>query len=192
MVMHPSPGHYSGTLVNALLHHCRLPALRLEALAAAEGEGEALLGATPAVDAEDGEEEGLLDGDWDEDDLGGCGGPGAASGPPAGLGGLASAAAAGGLLPGGAATTIRPGIVHRLDKGTTGLVVVAKTDAALASLSNQVRGAERSAAPPRACTSPPGCRGCSSPLTRGALSALWQLPQAPVSSSPRLPLLAPY
>ena len=29
MVMHPSPGHYSGTLVNALLHHCRLPAVQL-------------------------------------------------------------------------------------------------------------------------------------------------------------------
>lgn len=32
-------------------------------------------------------------------------------------------------------STLRPGIVHRLDKGTTGVLVVAKTRAALASLS---------------------------------------------------------
>jgi hypothetical protein len=35
---------------------------------------------------------------------------------------------------------VRPGIVHRLDKGTTGLVVVAKSDAAHASLAQQVKG----------------------------------------------------
>lgn len=29
MVMHPAPGHYTGTLVNALLHHCQLPAMQL-------------------------------------------------------------------------------------------------------------------------------------------------------------------
>ncbi|KAK9785433.1 hypothetical protein WJX73_005392 [Symbiochloris irregularis] len=34
---------------------------------------------------------------------------------------------------------LRPGIVHRLDKGTTGLVVVAKHDAALAHLSAQFK-----------------------------------------------------
>ena len=31
MVAHPSPGHASGTLVNALLHRFQLPALRLNA-----------------------------------------------------------------------------------------------------------------------------------------------------------------
>ena len=36
---------------------------------------------------------------------------------------------------------IRPGIVHRLDKGTTGLLVVAKTDAALAGPGRAVQGA---------------------------------------------------
>ncbi len=62
-VVHPAPGHTRGTLVNALLHHCRnLP----------------------------------------------------------GIGGVE-----------------RPGIVHRLDKDTSGLMVVAKTDAALASLQQQ-------------------------------------------------------
>lgn len=58
LVVHPAPGHASGTLVNALLHHCR--------------------------------------------DLGGVGG------------------------------VQRPGIVHRLDKETSGLMVVAKNDAAMA------------------------------------------------------------
>lgn len=58
LVVHPAPGHGSGTLVNALLHHCR--------------------------------------------DLGGVGG------------------------------VERPGIVHRLDKDTSGLMVVAKNDAAMA------------------------------------------------------------
>ena len=60
MVVHPAPGHFSGTLVNALLHHC--PGL-------------------------------------------------------AGIGGVA-----------------RPGIVHRLDQDTSGLIVVAKTEAAMSAL----------------------------------------------------------
>jgi len=39
-------------------------------------------------------------------------------------------------LPG---TAVRPGIVHRLDRDTSGLLVVAKTDAALENLSDQFR-----------------------------------------------------
>jgi 23S rRNA pseudouridine1911/1915/1917 synthase len=39
-------------------------------------------------------------------------------------------------LPG---TAVRPGIVHRLDRDTSGLLVVAKTDAALEDLSDQFR-----------------------------------------------------
>lgn len=65
LVVHPAPGHASGTLVNALLHHCR--------------------------------------------DL-------------AGIGGVR-----------------RPGIVHRLDKGTSGVLVVAKHDAAHAALARQFK-----------------------------------------------------
>ncbi|OGW23445.1 MAG: RNA pseudouridine synthase, partial [Nitrospinae bacterium RIFCSPLOWO2_12_FULL_47_7] len=65
MVVHPAPGHGSGTLVNALLYHCS----------------------------------GLT-----------------------GIGGVE-----------------RPGIVHRLDKETSGLVVVAKTDAAMQSLAHQFK-----------------------------------------------------
>jgi 23S rRNA pseudouridine1911/1915/1917 synthase len=65
LVVHPAPGHASGTLVNALLHHCP--------------------------------------------DLGGIGGE------------------------------IRPGIVHRLDKDTSGAMVVAKNAAALEALAKQFK-----------------------------------------------------
>jgi len=65
LVVHPAPGNYSGTLVNALLAHCR--------------------------------------------DLSGIGGK------------------------------LRPGIVHRLDKNTSGLMVVAKTDRAHRALAQQVK-----------------------------------------------------
>jgi len=65
LVVHPSPGHASGTLVHALLHHCR--------------------------------------------DLSGVGGE------------------------------LRPGIVHRLDKGTSGLIVAAKHDRAHRHLALQFR-----------------------------------------------------
>ncbi len=72
MVVHPAPGNYSGTLVNALLYHCR-------------------------------------------DSLSGVGG------------------------------VMRPGIVHRIDKDTSGLLVVAKNDFAHAALSDElkVHGIER-------------------------------------------------
>jgi 23S rRNA pseudouridine1911/1915/1917 synthase len=65
MVVHPAHGHPSGTLVNALLHHCR--------------------------------------------DLSGIGG------------------------------VTRPGIVHRLDKGTSGVMVAAKNDAAHNALAKQFK-----------------------------------------------------
>ncbi|MBR3680478.1 MAG: RluA family pseudouridine synthase [Clostridia bacterium] len=72
MVVHPAPGNYTGTLVNALLYHCR-------------------------------------------DSLSGIGG------------------------------VMRPGIVHRIDKDTTGLLVVAKNDMAHAALSEELsyHGIER-------------------------------------------------
>jgi 23S rRNA pseudouridine1911/1915/1917 synthase len=65
MVVHPAAGHFQGTLVNALLHHCR--------------------------------------------DLSGIGG------------------------------FLRPGIVHRLDKDTSGLIVVAKSDSAHQELAKQFK-----------------------------------------------------
>lgn len=66
MVVHPAPGNYSGTLVNALLYHC----------------GDSL----------------------------------------SGINGV-----------------IRPGIVHRIDKNTSGLLIVAKTDSAHKILAEQIK-----------------------------------------------------
>lgn len=66
MVVHPAPGNYDGTLVNALLYHC-------------EGRLSTING------------------------------------------------------------VIRPGIVHRIDKDTSGLLIVAKNDAAHASLAEQIK-----------------------------------------------------
>ena len=66
MVVHPAPGHYSGTMVNALMYHCR-------------------------------------------DNLSGING------------------------------VLRPGIVHRIDKDTTGLVVACKNDKAHLALSEQLK-----------------------------------------------------
>ena len=66
MVVHPAPGNYSGTLVNALLYHCR-------------------------------------------DSLSGING------------------------------VLRPGIVHRIDKDTSGLLIVAKSDKAHIGLAEQIK-----------------------------------------------------
>ena len=65
MVVHPAPGHYSGTLVNALMYHCH--------------------------------------------DLSGING------------------------------VLRPGIVHRIDRDTTGLLIVCKNDTAHASIAAQLK-----------------------------------------------------
>src|SRR5579859_6442197 len=56
----------------------------------------------------------------------------------------------------------RPGIVHRLDKDTTGLMVVAKTDRAHASLSRQFAD-----------------HGRSGVMQRGYLAFAWGVPEAP-------------
>ena len=66
MVVHPAPGHYSGTLVNALMYHCK------DSLSGINGE-------------------------------------------------------------------IRPGIVHRIDKDTSGLLIVAKNDTAHRGLAGQIK-----------------------------------------------------
>jgi 23S rRNA pseudouridine1911/1915/1917 synthase len=89
MVMHPSPGHCSGTMVNALLYHCGI------------SEGIPLDDSDPGMGSS-------LDSTVDASNNNNN-------------------------------KSIRPGIVHRLDKGTTGLVVVAKSDIAHASLSKQFK-----------------------------------------------------
>jgi 23S rRNA pseudouridine1911/1915/1917 synthase len=86
LVVHPAAGHWTGTLVNALIAHC----------------GESL----------------------------------------SGIGGVK-----------------RPGIVHRLDKDTTGLMVVAKTDHAHRALAGQFAD-----------------HGREGPLRRGYLAFVWSVP----------------
>lgn len=86
MVVHPAPGNWTGTLVNALIHHC----------------GDSLKG----------------------------------------IGGVR-----------------RPGIVHRLDKDTSGVMVVAKTEEAHAGLSAQFAD-----------------HGRSGPLERAYLALVWGAP----------------
>jgi len=129
VVVHPGARHQSGTLVNVLLYHC---------------------GVREAVSTE-GDEEGDERDDDDDDD-----GDGdlddaipSSNSPPASASSSSAAAAASSapkqqhryrtppsLLTG---SGTRPGIVHRLDKGTTGLLVVAKTPEAHASLAGQFR-----------------------------------------------------
>ncbi|GMH20644.1 hypothetical protein Nepgr_022485 [Nepenthes gracilis] len=98
MVVHPAPGNATGTLVNAILHHCSLP---IVALANTEGTSEA---------------ENTSDDDlsmFSTDQI---------------------------FTPGTTFSSyIRPGIVHRLDKGTSGLLVVAKDEHSHAYLSEQFK-----------------------------------------------------
>jgi 23S rRNA pseudouridine1911/1915/1917 synthase len=85
MVTHPAHGHFSGTLVNALLYHLGRDASAGLTVEDADDDAE---------EGEEREEDG-----YDEEVL----------------------------LP-GQGDSIRPGIVHRLDKGTSGLLVIAKNE----------------------------------------------------------------
>jgi len=91
MVVHPAPGHRSGTLVHALLHHVD--------------------GQTVAADDEEG--------GADDEEVG-----------------LSMVNA---LPDSPDHPIVRPGIVHRLDKGTSGLLVVAKRDRAHQPLADQFK-----------------------------------------------------
>lgn len=101
MVTHPAPGNWSGTLVNALVHHCELPV-------ACEAIGETFVDEIEEDDS-DNEDERL---DPSEN-----------------------------LIPNihRGVLTVRPGIVHRLDKGTSGLLVIAKDEHAHEHLSKQFK-----------------------------------------------------
>ena len=91
LVMHPAPGHPTGTLVNALLAH--IPGLDQATATESDDVAEAGEG--------DEHEEGIH---WPEE-----------------------------------RGTVRPGIVHRLDKDTSGLLVVAKDATTHAALAQQMR-----------------------------------------------------
>lgn len=216
MVMHPSPGHYSGTLVNALLHHCQLPAMQLRADSAPplslEAAAAAAAGAAEGRAGGGGSDGGSSDGQGEQPAAAG-GPPPAAQHPASAAGGSAASLdqgsqlssveadsldeeedeegagftlvpSAGGARAGDA--TIRPGIVHRLDKGTTGLLVVAKTDAAHLSLAQQAskRGTPRPL--PLCCHSATQAqRGCCAPLLPGDAAPASPLrPLAPTLQTP--------
>ena len=161
MVIHPAPGNYTGTLVNAVLNHCKLPIQQL----LPEGQGPD----REAADRRDGsgtvsEDDSELS-DEDDDEPRGIALPAASTAgfyevtvahgqaavhlnahqsawnapgvrwwpsegrtSPALLVKISAMPCVQGTAP---ASNIRPGIVHRLDKGTTGLLVVAKTERAL-------------------------------------------------------------
>jgi len=122
LVVHPAPGNYTGTLVNALLHHLQLPAVTVTL-------GNQLpKGLVEVSDNDD-------DGDVGEDgDLAAVGISNTVTGSrhpdEHTRGGTKdevpndSESRKGGDQP----VVIRPGIVHRLDKGTSGLMVIAKDD----------------------------------------------------------------
>jgi hypothetical protein len=192
MVMHPSPGHYSGTLVNALLHHCQLPAMQLGTGAAAplSLEGAAAAAATAAEASSSGSSSGGGGQHASQAALAGpTAGSNGASATPHGAAETADATPSlvthvqrgeqeveeveeeeeeeGGssfrlLRPASTGDgAVRPGIVHRLDKGTTGLLVVAKTDAAHMSLAQQARGREAGGACAGDITCSAAVSGCS-------------------------------
>lgn len=100
MVVHPAPGHPSGTLVNALLHHCG----RLPAAPAYRAEG------PPVPDGSD-----ELETDDEADPVEPASAPSQLS-----IGGQQ-----------------RPGIVHRIDQGTSGVLVCAKDEPTLVGLQAQ-------------------------------------------------------
>jgi len=125
MVVHPSPGHPSGTLVNAVLHHCGVERLVLSSAGSSSGEGAHV------------EDLGFEDGDLDEEEDGLGDKEGSeriekGDEEPSTAGGFSASLE---IVPG----VVRPGIVHRLDKGTSGLIVVAKDDRTLAALSAQFK-----------------------------------------------------
>ncbi|KAL8514821.1 hypothetical protein ACS0TY_013784 [Phlomoides rotata] len=100
MVVHPAPGNATGTLVNGILHHCRLSTVCFSS--------EAL----PDTDDDSGDELNAFS--LNQGHIGGIGF------------GLCEA-------------SIRPGIVHRLDKGTSGLLVVAKDEHSHSYLAEQFK-----------------------------------------------------
>lgn len=176
MVVHLSPGHTTGTLVNALLAHCGLPACDAipcgssgstdgssagrGLLSAAAGQngvaaadaagvggssvgngGVSVLGGMLQEDdldeGEDDEEEELLPPSTATAAVSNSNSDVITAGVATGLTGSSSSSSSSGV--GDGKGIIRPGIVHRLDRGTSGLMVVAKTDAVHAALCQQFK-----------------------------------------------------
>lgn len=127
VVVHPGARHQSGTLVNVLLYHCGVR----EAVSNGDGEEQQEQHKQQfGGEVEDDEDD--EDGDLDSEDRQ----EGAPSSPSSSSSTSKHYRTPPSLLTG---SGTRPGIVHRLDKGTTGLLVVAKTPEAHASLAAQFR-----------------------------------------------------
>eukprot|EP00879_Flechtneria_rotunda_P010308 GHRR01010777.1.p1 GENE.GHRR01010777.1~~GHRR01010777.1.p1 ORF type:complete len:379 (+),score=113.93 GHRR01010777.1:103-1239(+) len=181
MVVHPSPGRATGTLVNALLAHCGLSALSASDLAsgntsASSAAGGGLLSSLAAMDWDAETDDGDINStDDDGDDKEACGATAVSAQAGGAKGWVAASREAnqGHVGVSGYRQTlrsigdgiqaasqqsagkdswqssnsnstpmngiIRPGIVHRLDRGTSGLMVVAKTDYAHAHLCQQFK-----------------------------------------------------
>lgn len=153
MVVHLAPGHHSGTLVNALLAHCALPAMDLKPDLGLDlglqgettsypishsnrnqfnSKGLQAAGRPPELGRATG---GVLGSDIEDDDGEDFDG-GSQNGEDEGQGFGRAAVRPSSYLSGSSSCSdnLRPGIVHRLDKGTSGLLVVAKTEVALTRL----------------------------------------------------------
>ncbi|XBI13884.1 hypothetical protein VPH35_140557 [Triticum aestivum] len=102
MVVHPAPGNANGTLVNAILHHCKISTFTC-------------LARSPIYD----ECPESSDDDVDVFDV-----------DQFTIGEVSSEVRE---------AIVRPGIVHRLDKGTSGLLVVAKDEHSHAQLAEQFK-----------------------------------------------------
>nr|XP_029123442.1 RNA pseudouridine synthase 2, chloroplastic isoform X2 [Elaeis guineensis] len=104
MVVHPAPGNANGTLVNAILHHCRLPTI-------------ACVNKSKISESEDCSESS----DSEMDNY------------------YFDQSSVEGISSENSEALVRPGIVHRLDKGTSGLLVVAKDEHSHAHLAEQFK-----------------------------------------------------
>ncbi|KAK1613141.1 hypothetical protein QYE76_036814 [Lolium multiflorum] len=102
MVVHPAPGNANGTLVNAILHHCKISTFTC--LARNSIDDECPESSDDDVDV------------FDVDQFT--------------IGDVSSEVRE---------AIVRPGIVHRLDKGTSGLLVVAKDEHSHAQLAEQFK-----------------------------------------------------
>lgn len=137
LVVHPSPGHYTGTLVNALLYHCKLPSMKVVSGNILKNEARSLSQMGFQGEEEERERRGKL---WEEEEEGEEIGETEENEENEGENDEVSSKF---LIPlvnmNGPEAVIRPGIVHRLDKGTSGLLVVAKDEYSHAHLCDQFK-----------------------------------------------------
>jgi 23S rRNA pseudouridine1911/1915/1917 synthase len=122
LLVHPTGRHRDGTLVNALAWHLAEGGEGGEGGKGGEGgEGAAAAAAAGAASAS------------------GAAAAAATAGVTAAAGATAGATAGPAALAGAAPTAVRPGLVHRLDRDTSGVLLVAKSPAAHAGLARAIK-----------------------------------------------------